>query len=92
MPYIRIKAVLLTVTILVLFSACAGSGPRHGAGDFIYRGHDFGPHRSSTYRQGVLDGCRTVDGDYTKNHGLFNTSEDYHNGWEHGRLHCKALK
>jgi hypothetical protein len=74
----------------LFFSACGGGGPTPQEGDFIYRGHDFGPVRNSVYRQGVMDGCKTVDGDYTKNHGLFNDSIDYHDGWEHGRLHCKS--
>ena len=84
---------LSMVGILLFFVACGGA-PRPSAapGDFVYRGHDFGPERSSLYRQGVIDGCKTVDGDYTKNHGLFKETEDYHNGWEHGRLHCKGKK
>jgi len=58
--------------------------------DFLYRGHDFGPNRDADYIQGVKDGCKTSDGDYTKNHTLFDTENDYRTGWEHGRLHCSG--
>jgi len=60
--------------------------------DFIYEGHNFGPNRNDIYKQGVKDGCSTSDGDYRKDHTLFQTSLDYHDGWEHGRLHCKGKK
>ena len=55
---------------------------------FVYHGHDFGPARNETYRKGVVDGCKTADGDYSKDHALFKSSVDYKAGWEHGRLHC----
>lgn len=89
----RFKIVIFTFAAAVIFSACTGVGPRHSSaapGDFVYRGHDFGPNRNSDYRSGVLDGCKTVDGDYTKDHARYNENLSYHNGWEHGRLHCKA--
>ena len=90
----KMSIFLLAVTSVLFFSACTGGAKpaRYAAGDFVYRGHDFGPNRNEAYKRGVLDGCRTKDGDYTKNHELFNTSIDYHDGWEHGRLHCKAAK
>jgi len=60
------------------------------AGDFVYKGHDFGANRDANYRQGVKDGCSTSDGDYTKNHALFKGEKGYRAGWEHGRMHCKG--
>ena len=57
-------------------------------GAFIYAGRNFGTNRNETYKQGVMDGCKTSQGTYTKNHGLFNGNGSYHNGWEHGRIHC----
>jgi len=61
-------------------------------GDFVYRNHNFGANRDAEYRKGVQDGCHTSDGDYTKNHTLFKTENDYRAGWEHGRMHCKGTK
>ena len=90
MTYAKLTITSLSIAVTIFFTACGGGGPAPQGGDFVYRGHDFGPDRNSVYRQGVTDGCKTVDGDYTKNHTLFNTSEDYHDGWEHGRLHCKG--
>ncbi len=80
---------------VLLLTGCGNTAPQlpgsTGGGDhYVYRGHDFGPDRDSDYRAGVVDGCRTTDGDYTKNHALFKTNESYHAGWEHGRLHCKS--
>ena len=82
----------VSASAAILLSGCvsAVSDAVPGNGDFIYRGHDFGPDRDTNYRKGVLDGCRTTDGDYTKNHALYETNESYHAGWEHGRLHCKG--
>jgi len=92
----KINKVMAIAAMAALFSACTGVNPdkRHGhsANAFVYRGHNFGENRNSVYRQGVYDGCKTTDGDYTKKHFLFKTNEDYRSGWEHGRLHCKAVK
>ncbi len=87
------KLTLASLTIAgYLFSGCTNSAPDIGprANDFVYHGHNFGSNRNSEYKQGVIDGCRTSDGDYTKNHALYQSDESYHVGWEHGRLHCKG--
>jgi hypothetical protein len=60
------------------------------ANDFVYDGHNFGPNRNAVYKEGVIAGCETANGNYTKDHARFETSLDYHDGWEHGRLHCKG--
>jgi hypothetical protein len=67
-----------------------GSGGPSVAGEehFVYQGHDFGPGRDASYRQGVMDGCRTAGGSYAKDHTLFKSDDSYKTGWEHGRLHC----
>jgi len=84
---------LLASAMAFLIMGCTSSESSliPNRGDYIYRGHDFGPDRDAAYRQGVEDGCRTSDGDYTKNHVSYKTDESYHNGWEHGRLHCKGV-
>ncbi len=82
----------ISLTAVLFLSGCVSSESSITAGgeDFIYRGHDFGPDRDSEYRKGVMDGCRTSDGEYTKDHVSYKTNESYHDGWEHGRLHCKG--
>ena len=92
MNMIKISILTAGAAGAFMFSGCVSSesSVTPGSGDFVYRGHDFGPDRDSDYRKGVMDGCKTTDGDYTKNHALFKTNESYHAGWEHGRLHCKG--
>ena len=93
----RVGSVLILSASMLFLSGCGGmtlpsfgSAPSvENAEHFIYQGHDFGPGRNADYRQGVLDGCKTAQGTYTKNHASFRNNEDYKAGWEHGRLHCK---
>ena len=77
----------------ILFTGCGNTVPQltqDTENHFYYQDHDFGPNRDTDYREGVVAGCRTSDGDYTKDHTRFRTNESYHAGWEHGRLHCKG--
>ncbi|MCF6207665.1 MAG: hypothetical protein L3J47_12390 [Sulfurovum sp.] len=93
-----VKHMTLLGTVAWGLSGCVGSAPGtvpSGYGsdsgkDFIYNGHNFGPERDAEYRAGVEDGCKTSNGDYTKNHTAYQTNESYHVGWDHGRLHCKG--
>jgi hypothetical protein len=65
-----------------------GTEDASGGEHFVYQGHDFGPSRDASYRQGVVDGCTTASGTYAKDHTLFKSDASYKAGWEHGRLHC----
>ncbi|MEA3492170.1 MAG: hypothetical protein U9R27_09745 [Campylobacterota bacterium] len=84
---------VITTTLFVgsvfLLSACVGQPTVH-KNDFVYNGYNFGANRDTNYKQGVQDGCKTSDGDYTKNHNQFNHNQSYHVGWEHGRIKCKG--
>jgi len=96
MPYKTLILASIFLAGSLLFTGC-GEGPNTdsisaSSGDFVYRDHNFGSNRDAEYRKGVKDGCKTSDGDYTKNHGLFNAENDYRAGWEHGRMHCKGAK
>lgn len=95
MHYLKPALAVCFVSGLLLLSGCGNNVPQlpggvGGGNHYVYKGHDFGPDRDSDYRTGVVDGCRTTEGDYTKNHALFKTNESYRAGWEHGRLHCKG--
>ncbi|HHO65615.1 MAG TPA: hypothetical protein ENJ71_03725 [Epsilonproteobacteria bacterium] len=94
MIYHRVALRSFFFTAALLFTGC-GEMPHldnttSSADSFVYRGHNFGENRNVDYQQGVKDGCRTSDGDYTKNHTLFKKENDYRAGWEHGRMHCKG--
>jgi len=96
MPYKTLILASIFLTGSLLFTGCT-EGPNTdnvsaSSGDFVYRSHNFGSNRDADYRKGVKDGCKTSDGDYTKNHSLFNAENDYRVGWEHGRMHCKGTK
>ena len=86
---------LITTTAIVtglLLSACTSSSlpPLSDGNTYIHNGVNFGSGRDASFKHGVRDGCRTSDGDYTKNHTLFNNNESYKVGWEDGRLQCKG--
>jgi hypothetical protein len=89
---LAISTLLLVAPLL--FTGCGEvpnlDGRTASSGDFVYRNHNFGANRDAGYRKGVQDGCRTSDGEYTKNHALFKAENDYRAGWEHGRMHCKG--
>jgi len=94
MSYNKLTLATIFFSGALLFTAC-GEVPNldtatASSGDFVYNGHNFGTNRNTEYKKGVKDGCKTSDGVYTKNHSLFNTENDYHVGWEHGRIHCKG--
>ena len=96
MTYTKITLASIFLTGTLFFTGCGKApnldGVSASSGDFVYRNHNFGSNRDTEYRKGVKDGCRTSDGDYTKNHTLFDAENDYRVGWEHGRMHCKGAK
>ena len=77
------------ITTGLLLTACTSSALPLGD-DYIYQGINFGTDRDASFKHGVRDGCRTSDGDYTKDHTQFNNNESYKVGWEDGRLQCKG--
>jgi hypothetical protein len=96
MSYNKITLASIFLAGTLFFTACGEvpnlDGVATSSGDFVYRNHNFGTNRDAEYRTGVKDGCKTSDGDYTKNHTLFDAESDYRVGWEHGRMHCKGAK
>ena len=44
--------------------------------------------RGPEYRKGAEDGCRTAEGNYTKDSAAFRGSELYKEGWFAGRSGC----
>lgn len=44
---------------------------------------------SVLFKQGHRDGCTTAHGKYTKDRTLFNTEQDYNDGWFAGRQKCQ---
>ncbi len=86
------KKILLTTTSIaigLLLTACTSSGVSL-ENAYIYNDINFGSDRDTSFKHGVRDGCRTSDGDYTKDHNLFNNNASYKVGWEDGRLQCKG--
>ena len=83
------KIITSSILTALLLTACGSSKITH-SNDYVYRGINFGPDRDATFKKGVQDACKTADGDYTKDHDLFNNSISYRVGWEDGRLNCKG--
>ena len=44
--------------------------------------------QTPAYQEGKADGCRTANGEYTKDHTRFQTDTAYHEGWFAGRKAC----
>jgi len=80
--------IVLYFTVVFFITACVSSS-KISLNNFVYNGHNFGADKNSEYRLGIIDGCKTSGGEYSKNHIKFNKNIDYHNGWEDGRLNCK---
>jgi len=96
MQYAKILTITTAIATGLLLSACtssslSNSAPSVSGGDaYIYNGINFGADRDASFKKGVQDACKTADGDYTKDHNLFNNNESYKIGWEDGRLQCKG--
>ncbi len=85
------NTLIITASIAtgLLLTACtSNSVPSRNS--YVYNGINFGADRDANFKHGVRDGCKTSDGDYVKDHNLFNSSESYKVGWEDGRLKCKG--
>jgi hypothetical protein len=61
------------------------------AGYFCYKEHNFGQHRSATFKQGVRDGCSTAEGRFRRDYSISSTSGEYREGWDLGRAYCKFI-
>ena len=85
------KILLNTAAIVagLLLTACTSSGVSMENG-YMHNGINFGADRNDDFKQGVRDACKTADGDYTKDHNLFNNNTSYRIGWEDGRLQSKG--
>ena len=96
MQYAKTLTITTAVATGLLLSACtASSSPLSSSSmsyenNYIYQGINFGSDRDASFKKGVQDACKTADGDYTKDHNLFNNNESYKVGWEDGRLQCKG--
>ncbi len=82
----------LLFSVGALLSGCTSSVPQQAVNgkSYVYHGIDFGVNRNKSFRQGVMDACRTADGEYTKDHERFNREVSYKNGWEDGHLKCRG--
>ena len=61
------------------------------AGNFCYKNINFGKSRGKLYEKGIIDGCTTGEGRFTKDYSLSSTSQDYFDGWMLGRSKCKQI-
>jgi len=82
--------ILLSISIMV-FIGCEKTDPTPAEGGFYVSGIYFGQNLKYQYKNGARDGCMTAQGDYQKQHTLFNHSKSYNDGWFAGRNLCKKL-
>ena len=90
---IKTKTIISLGYLLLALSGCNSSQmPQAQAqGRFYYEKIYFGKNFSLNYQKGIIDGCTTSKGYYTKSHSLFNSNNDYNRGWFLGRKRCKRL-
>jgi hypothetical protein len=60
-------------------------------GNFCYKNINFGKTRGKKYEKGIIDGCTTGEGKFTKNYYLSSSSKDYFDGWILGRSRCRQI-
>jgi hypothetical protein len=94
--------VLLGVCLSFLISSCSSTQANYTQKDstidkcssgenFCYKGINFGISRGKLYEKGIIDGCTTGEGKFTKNYSLSSSSKDYFDGWIVGRSKCKQI-
>lgn len=86
-----IRSTLIIGTLLLMFQSCGSSKVSSSQGGFYHSGIYFGKYFPPSYQQGIVDGCKTAKGYYSKSHKLFRHNRDYNNGWFLGRNRCKHL-
>ncbi len=92
--YMQRYTLVKTLFIIALSTFISGCKPKHlpaEKGGFTYSGIYFGAHFSTLYKKGIMDGCKTAKGIYTKSHWTFRNKQDYADGWFLGRNRCKKL-
>ena len=70
----KIINIALIATVSVLFTACTSS--------------NVPLVKSSSFKSGEKDGCKTATGEYTKNGDAFNQDKEYKDGWYAGLKYC----
>ena len=81
------KRVLLSSLITISVSILTGCGKKAPEPKDPYS-VKIPDNMSESFKKGMEDGCLTATGEYTKNSDMFNSDEDYKNGWFAGRSKC----
>jgi len=79
---------ILIATGIFLFNACSSDGVEVKKAGSYYHGIYFGKNLNDSQKKGLVDGCKTALGTYTKSHQLFNEDSSYNEGWFLGRSKC----
>ena len=85
------KIQIFFLTSSMFFSACNTSSLLTSKDSFYHNGIYFGQNLEVNVKKGIMEGCTTSKGVYTKSHTLFNNDNGYYNGWFLGRRKCKEL-
>ncbi len=78
-------------SILFYLTGCSQKGESVHQNGYYHSGIYFGSNLPENYQKGIVDGCTTSKGTYTKSHTLFNDDQNYNNGWFLGRNRCRHL-
>ncbi len=58
---------------------------------YCYKNINFGVSRGSSWEKGIRDGCKTGEGEFTKDYYASSTDKNYYDGWILGRSKCKQI-
>ncbi len=78
-------------SVLFYLTGCSSKKETVHQNGYYYSGIYFGSNLPENYQKGIVDGCTTSKGTYTKSHTLFNDDQNYNNGWFLGRNRCIHL-
>lgn len=83
---------LYSLTALLFIGGCSrapGLPQSCQPGMYCYKNINFGPSKGPSFERGVRDGCKTGEGEFTKDYSSSSSDKNYQTGWILGRSKCK---
>ncbi len=84
---------IILATLSTFISSCSEKAPTPGCtkGFYCYKNINFGKSRGRSFEKGIRDGCKTGEGEFTKDYSLSSSDKNYFDGWILGRSKCHQI-